>query len=76
MIQFNNLGMSTPNVTKIIKLIKNANPIACTILSLLGGIRFPFLISSKNKNGILPPSNAGMGNKFNIPKFKLNMATK
>ena len=53
--------------------IINANPKLCTILSLSGETLFPPLIISINTNNILPPSKAGIGNKFIIPKLKLSI---
>ena len=50
--------------------IKTINPTECIIASLFGSNFFPLIASIPNINN-LPPSSAGIGSKFNIPRFKL-----
>ena len=58
-------------VMKTIKAINAQNPIIFIIASFSWSIFFPPLIHSMKSNNNLPPSNAGNGTKFIIPRFKL-----
>ena len=55
-------------MTTTISTISTANPAKCTMPSFSGGTRF-LRTASMMRNMSLPPSSAGIGRRFMIPKF-------